>query len=216
MTRDHRAGVPVRCRYGERVVTRDRPLALLIDLDGVLRVFDSSLPAAIERRHGLPGGALMRSAFTWGRISPALVGAETHAAWLESIVADLAPVAGGPELARAAVDEWQADRGVVVPEVLDLIREVRAARIPVGLATNATDRLDADLDKLGLSHEFDVVVNSSVIGTYKPTKGFFDAACKALQHPPALCLFVDDDDRHVRGARAVSYTHLTLPTILRV
>ncbi len=151
MTRDRRAGEPERRHYGEWVIARDRPLALLIDLDGVLRVFDSSRPAAIERRHGLPDGALTRSAFTWGRIRPALVGAETHAAWLESIVADLAPVAGGPEPARAAVNEWQMDRGFVVPEVLDLLREVRAARIPVGLATNATDLLDADLDKLGLS-----------------------------------------------------------------
>ena len=183
------------------MIARDRPLALLIDLDGVLRVFEPSLPAAIERRHGLPDAALMRSAFTWGRIRPALVGAQTHAAWLESIVADLAPVAGGPESARAAVDEWQLDRGVVVPEVLDLVRDVRAARIPVGLATNATDILDADLDKLGLSHDFDVVVNSSVIGTYKPTREFFDTACEALRHPPARCVFVDDDDRHVRGAR---------------
>ncbi len=151
------------------MIARARPLALLLDLDGVLRSFDPSLPAAIERRHDLPDGALTRSAFAWSRIRPALIGAETHDAWLESIIADLAPLVGGVRSARTAVEEWQVDRGTVVPHVLDLVREVRAARIPVALATNATDRLDADLDLVGLTGEFDVVVNSSVIGAHKPT-----------------------------------------------
>jgi len=129
----------------------------------------------------------MTSAFAWHRIRPALVGAETHAAWLESIVADLAPVADGPRNAWSAVKEWQADRGVVVPEVLALVREVRAARMPVGLATNATNELDADLDKLGLTDEFDVVVNSSVIGVHKPSREFFAIACAAVRTPPTRC-----------------------------
>jgi putative hydrolase of the HAD superfamily len=44
------------------VIARGRPLALLLDLDGVLRSFDPSLPGTIERRHGQPEGALLRSA----------------------------------------------------------------------------------------------------------------------------------------------------------
>jgi putative hydrolase of the HAD superfamily len=183
------------------MIQRERAEALLLDLDGVLRRFDPDLPTAVERRHGLPTGSLMTSAFAWHRIRPALVGAETHAAWLESIVADLAPVADGPRNAWSAVKEWQADRGVVVPEVLALVREVRAARMPVGLATNATNELDADLDKLGLTDEFDVVVNSSVIGVHKPSREFFAIACTAVRTPPTRCFFIDDDDRHVRGAR---------------
>jgi putative hydrolase of the HAD superfamily len=46
------------------------------------------------------------------------------------------------------------------------------------------------------------VVNSSVIGFAKPTPSYFAAACAALDVPPRLCLFVDDSDRFVRGARA--------------
>ncbi len=183
------------------MIQRERVGALLVDLDGVLRRFDPDLPTAVERRDGLPAGSLMASAFAWNRIRPALVGAQTHAAWLESIVADLTPVAGGATNAWSAVNEWQADRGVVVPEVLSLVREVRAARMPVGLATNATSELDADLDKLGLMDEFDVVVNSSVIGVHKPSREFFAIACAAVGTAPARCFFIDDDDRHVRGAR---------------
>jgi putative hydrolase of the HAD superfamily len=86
--------------------------------------------------------------------------------------------------------------------VLALVREVRAGGIPVGLATNATDALDADLADLGLLDEFDVVVNSSVLGAHKPTKEYFVEACRAVGAAPARTLFVDDDDRSVGGARA--------------
>jgi putative hydrolase of the HAD superfamily len=184
------------------MISREPPTALLLDLDGVVRRFDPDRPGEIERRYGLPDGALARSAFTLTRIRPALVGAESHASWLESIADDLAPAAGGVTQASMAVEEWQADRGVVVPEVVELVRGVRAAGIPVGLATNATDRLDADLDLLGLVAAFDAVINSSVIGAPKPSAEYFEAACLAVRREPARCLFVDDDDRNVRGARA--------------
>ena len=183
-------------------MVRERAVALLIDLDGVVRVFDPAVAAAAERRHDLPDGELFRIAFAWGRLRPAIAGECTHEEWLDSIVAELAATTGTPPaVARAAVDEWQADRGRIVPEALEFVRELRAARIPVGLATNATSRLDADLARLGLAGEFDVVVNSSVIGAHKPSREFFATACVAVATPPARCFFVDDDDRHVRGAR---------------
>ncbi|GAB3955658.1 hypothetical protein GCM10027614_65620 [Micromonospora vulcania] len=87
-------------------------------------------------------------------------------------------------------------------EVLDVVREVRAAGIKVGLATNATDLLDADLAALGLTDELDVVVNSSTLGVHKPAPEYFQAACVALATPPARVLFVDDEDWAVRGARS--------------
>jgi len=183
-------------------MVRERAAALLIDLDGVVRVFDPAVAAAAERRHDLPEGELYRVAFAWGRLRPAIAGEQTHEEWLDTVVAELAVTGVADRVrARAAVDDWQADRGQVVPEALEFVRELRAARIPVGLATNATTWLDADLAALGLADEFDVVVNSSVIGAHKPTREFFAMACVAVATPPARCFFVDDDDRHVRGAR---------------
>jgi putative hydrolase of the HAD superfamily len=61
---------------------------------------------------------------------------------------------------------------------------------------------DEDLETLGVRNEVDVVVNSSVIGVYKPTREFFAEACGAIGIPAARVLFVDDEDRNVRGARA--------------
>jgi putative hydrolase of the HAD superfamily len=173
---------------------RDRPRALLIDLDGVLRVFDPLVVSSIEERYGLTPGSLMTSAMAWHRLRPTIAGEQSHEAWIQSIVDELSG-------ATAAVHEWQAYRGDVVHEVLAFVREVRAARIPVGLATNATSWLESDLRLLGLTGEFDAVVNSSVIGVHKPAREYFEAACRAVATPPAQCLFVDDDDRAVRGAR---------------
>ena len=182
--------------------TRAAPQALLIDLDGVVRVFDRGVAQSVEREFGLPDGALQESASSWARLRHAIVGDESHQSWLDSIVLDLADAAGGTDRARAAVDQWRAYRGDVVPEVLDFVREVRARGVPVALAANATSQLDADLDKLSLTGEFDAVVNSSAIRAHKPTAAFFAAACAAVGAAPPRCLFVDDEDRHVRGARA--------------
>ena len=172
---------------------RTRPTALLVDLDGVLRRWDPEVPARIEAAHGLPAGSLEKTAMDWSRLRPAITGEVTHAAWMASVASALG--------AEAAVKEWQAYRGEVDPDVLAFVREARAAGIPVAIATNATDHLDADLMALGLTGEVDAVVNSSVVGAHKPTREFFAAAATALRTPPDRMLLVDDSDRFVRGAR---------------
>jgi putative hydrolase of the HAD superfamily len=183
-------------------VARERATALLLDLDGVLRRFDPAVAAGVEREYGLADGVLTEIAMQWGRLQPVLTGQVSHAEWVSSVADALEGPAGGPDRARAAVEQWQRYRGEVDEKVLDFVREVRAAGIRVGLATNATDLLDADLAALGLDGELDVVVNSSTLGVHKPAPEYFRAACQSLATPPARVLFVDDEDWAVRGARA--------------
>nr|WP_218908349.1 HAD-IA family hydrolase [Micromonospora jinlongensis] len=174
----------------------------MLDLDGVLRRFDPAVAAGVEREYGLADGVLTEIAMQWGRLQPVLTGQLTHADWVSSVADALAEPAGGPDRARAAVEQWQRYRGEVDTEVLDFVREARAGGIRVGLATNATDLLDADLAALGLTDDLDVVVNSSTLGVHKPAPEYFQAACQALATPPARVLFVDDEDWAVRGARS--------------
>ncbi|HEX8629585.1 MAG TPA: HAD-IA family hydrolase [Catenuloplanes sp.] len=181
---------------------RQRARALLVDLDGVLRRFDPAVAAAVEFKYGLDPGELLGTALDWPRLRAAVTGAVPHVDWMAEVAEVLAERVGGIGNARAAVSEWQAYRGEVDHALLDFLREVRATGLPVGLATNSTDRLDADLATLGLNGEFDVVVNSSVIGVHKPAPEFYARACEAVGVPPEWVLFVDDDDRAVRGARA--------------
>ncbi|MEV0430147.1 HAD-IA family hydrolase [Micromonospora sp. NPDC050495] len=182
-------------------MSRERATALLIDFDGVLRRWDPTVAAGVEREYGLTEGILGEIAMSWGLLQPVLTGKVSHDQWMASVADALTPTLGDPERARAAVQRWQRYRGEVDPEVLAFIREVRADGVRVGLGTNATDMLDADLAALGLTDELDVVVNSSTIGVHKPAKEYFQAACVALETPPARVLFVDDQDRAVAGAR---------------
>ncbi|GAA3337941.1 haloacid dehalogenase [Amorphoplanes nipponensis] len=179
--------------------------AMLIDLDGVLRRWDPAVPAAVENAYGLEPGALIGTAMSWDLLRPAVAGEITDAEWMQ-LVARRLPL---PEAdAQTAVAEWQQHRGVVDPEVLAFVRDVRAAGRPVGLATNATDLLRGDLDALGLTGEFDAVVSSWELKVHKPAPEFFERACAALHEEPPWVLFVDDDDRAVRGARVAQLPSL--------
>jgi putative hydrolase of the HAD superfamily len=176
--------------------------ALLIDLDGVVRRWDPAAPARAEQEFGLEPGTLMRTAFSWELLRPAVAGELTDAEWM-SLVADRLPLSDRAA-AAAAVASWQEHRGYVDEEVLAFVREVRAAGRPVGLATNATDRLRPDLDRLGLTGEFDVVASSWELKIHKPAPEYFTRACAAIGVEPRAVLFIDDDDRAVRGARAAA------------
>ncbi|AEB43415.1 HAD family hydrolase [Micromonospora maris] len=182
-------------------MARERATALLVDFDGVLRRWDPAVAAGVEREYGLSAGVLGEIATSWGLLQPVLTGRVSHTDWMSSVADALTPSVGDPDRARAAVEQWQRYRGEVDPQVLAFIREVRAAGIRVGLGTNATDQLDADLTALDLTDELDVVVNSSAIGIHKPAKEYFQAACVALETPPDRVLFVDDEDRAISGAR---------------
>jgi putative hydrolase of the HAD superfamily len=181
---------------------RQRPSALLVDLDGVLRRWDRQVDADVEQRYDLPPGSILDTATTWDLLRPAITGEVTHAQWMARVVDALARRTGDAGRARAAVAERERYRGEVDPEVLALLREVRGAGTRVGLATNATDVLDADLAALGLTHEVDAVVNSSALGVRKPSREYFALACRAVGAAPARVLLLDDDDRAVSGARA--------------
>ena len=173
--------------------------ALLIDLDGVLRQWDPQVGESVETKYGLAPGTLLTTAMTWDIYRPAVAGEIDDADWMRLIAMRL-PL---PEAdAAAAVAEWQQHRGRIDQDVLGFVREVRAAGLPVGLATNATDLLRGDLEALGLADAFDVVLSSWELKIHKPAPEFFVRACAALNQDPQWVLFVDDDDRAVRGARA--------------
>jgi putative hydrolase of the HAD superfamily len=185
---------------GERM--RERCQALVLDMDGVLREFDPANERTVAAAHGLPDGMLTDLAFEPDRLRAVVTGRSSHDEWLASITDALAAATDDRPRAERAVAAWSAYRGVVVPAVLDAVRALRAAGVPVLLASNATDRLDADLELLGLVGEFDGVLNSSRLGHAKPSAEFYAAACDRLGVPARLCLLVDDSDRNVRGARA--------------
>jgi putative hydrolase of the HAD superfamily len=159
----------------------------------------------LEQAHGLPPGALAAAAFAPERLGPAVVGAVTDEQWRAAIVADLAVVLGSAERARAAVAAWSAVRGTVDPAVVELLTRARAV-VPVALVSNATTRLEADLEWHGLADLADVVVNTARIGVAKPDPRVYLLAAARLGVPVHRCLFVDDTAANVAAAEEVGMT----------
>jgi putative hydrolase of the HAD superfamily len=174
---------------------------LLLDFDGVVCHHDPARSAIVEERYALAPGTVFATMMEWARYLPAVTGRTTRAEWLDGVAEALADRVGDVDRARALVRELDLYRGELDPLVLALVREVRAAGLPVALISNATAELADDLAAFGIAGDFDAVVNSSVVGVHKPTVEFFQIACEAVGVPPRHCLVVDDTDRNVRGAR---------------
>jgi putative hydrolase of the HAD superfamily len=175
---------------------------LLIDLDDVLRVWSPERDASVERRHGMPPGSMAAAAFgERSSIRSVVTGRISDAQWRADITAGLLPLCG--ESAEAAVAEWSESVGAVDVDVLAVLREARRTGWHVGLLTNATDRLSADLDRLGLLEELDAVINSSELGVAKPDPEVFRLACRLMDATPEECLFVDDRSENIDAARDV-------------
>ena len=100
----------------------------------------------------------------------------------------------------AAVAAWSESSGEVNDAVLQLVREARE-RTRVGLLTNGTSRLAADLERLGIGDEFDVIFNSCELGVAKPDLAAYELVCTRLGSEPGAVFFVDDSPGHVDGAR---------------
>jgi putative hydrolase of the HAD superfamily len=177
-----------------------RVRAVLIDVDGVLRVWESGQIAAIEERYGVPSGMLSEIAYERERFGPALLGEITDDDWRASVAAALVPVCGDVTKAIACVVDWSARLGLIDPDVLDIIEELRGRGLPVGLIANATDRLQKDLVSLRVQDQIDAVIDSAHCGFAKPDAGIFEAAAGILAVRPEQCLYVGARPEHVAGA----------------
>jgi putative hydrolase of the HAD superfamily len=171
--------------------------AVFCDLDGVLRRWPPM--AEIEQAHCVPPGTIAAAAFAPERLLPAITGLRTDEQWRAAIAADLA---AHTDRAAELVAAWSAGAGEVDEEVAELLALARR-HVPVILVTNATTRLESDVDALGLAGHVDGIVNSARLGVAKPDPTMYLAAAALAGVPPARCLFVDDTVANVEGARAV-------------
>ncbi|MBL1098344.1 HAD-IA family hydrolase [Streptomyces sp. 205] len=188
---------------------------MLCDLDNVIRFYDTTELASLERGAGLAEGTTERVAFAPETDLPLLLGAITKQQWVESIVAGLAgqvPEAQARELgtALAKAPFWADD------VVVGLLLQVRA-HMPLVLVTNATVELEDDLASLGLADFADHVVSSARVGVAKPDQKIYEIAAKHAGIPMNRCLFVDDRLENIEAAAGLGMTgvHYSEPADLR-
>lgn len=178
---------------------------MLCDVDGVLRLWDADAMSTVDREFGLVGGTLAGAAFREARLGPAIVGQVTDAGWRSGVAEDLAEVCGSVERAGEVVAAWTLISGEVDQAVKEILSGLRG-KVPVGLVSNATTRLEDDLRALGVMDAVDFVVSSARVGVAKPDAGIYLAAAREAGVPPQECLFIDDTEANIVGARAVGMT----------
>lgn len=175
--------------------------ALLCDVDGVVRRWDDQNAAVteVERAHGLPPGTMYAVAFEPERLRPAVLGHSTDERWRAETEQVLA-ARFGADLTRLLLDAWSRPPGRVDTAVVELLAQV-AGKVPVALVSNATTRLERDLDLLGVTAAVDVtVVSSARVGHAKPDPAIYRLAAREVGVPLHQCLFVDDTAGHVDAA----------------
>lgn len=172
--------------------------ALLIDFDGVLRVWEADRIAGIEEQAGLPPGVIQEVAFDPNLLRPALIGHVSDESWREQVAARLRDEFPQSR-ADLAVAQWSESPGAIDANVLSLVNSCRE-QAKIVLVTNGTTRLPSDLSRLGITDAFDHIINSSELGYAKPEVEVFERALAAAGVPSHEVLFVDDDNENVRAA----------------
>ncbi|MEU2512274.1 HAD-IA family hydrolase [Streptomyces syringium] len=180
--------------------------AVLCDLDNVIRFYDTTELASLERAAGLTEGTTATVAFAPEIDLPLLLGEITKEQWVESIVAGLAgqvPQARARELGTALAEApFRADDVVVA-----MLLQARA-HVPLVLVTNATVELEEDLLTLGLADLADHVVSSARVGVAKPDRRIYEIAARRAGVAMDRCLFVDDRPENVEAAVGLGMTGL--------
>lgn len=174
--------------------------ALLIDFGGVLTVPIHRAFRALGADAGLDPDAALRILATHGGARRALaeheMGRLDDEGFEDSFAAALVE-AGGRVEARGLLAGLARHMDLDEPMV-DLVREVRAAGVPVALVSNSLGRecyAKVDLDEL-----FDVTVISGRVGVRKPSREIYRISCERLGVDPRECVLVDDLEHNLVGA----------------
>lgn len=167
---------------------------LLLDLDGVVRHFDTSVADRLEVEHGLEVGSLRREAFEHPRGHAAITGGLTRAEW----AAEVGVAVGSP----AAAQEWLNTWGYADAAMVALISQLRASALPVAILTNGTDTIHDELATCGLADTFDHVYCTWHLGVAKPDPDVYLRVAADRRVDPGRVLFFDDRMANVEGALA--------------
>jgi HAD superfamily hydrolase (TIGR01509 family) len=133
-----------------------------------------------------------------------IIGSSVEAAW-EWVLRQKGidePVEKFLPLYDAAVMELLAHPVEPLPGVRDVLRELHARKIPVGLASaSLRNWIDATLAGIGLAGQFQTTVAANEVAHAKPAPDLYLKAAENLGIDPKFCVAVEDTRTGVRSAR---------------
>ncbi len=170
---------------------------VLLDLDGVVRHYDPDKLVRAATDHDLAPQVLIQAIREPATMGQLVTGAITRREWVQRI----GEMVGNAE----AVAQWSDDRGRISRAMMDLVDELWAAGLTVGVLTNGSSTVETELMQLGVLHRFDRVFNSAALGVAKPHRKIYDVVTQQLMLEPERIFFTDDVASNVDVALEVGW-----------
>jgi HAD superfamily hydrolase (TIGR01509 family) len=184
------------------------PAAIVFDNDGLLLDTEEAwtrAETALFARHG--------GTFTFAHKRDLIGSSHTVAAG--KLEAMLALPGRGPELMAELHELVMAealDDIVPRPGAVDLVDALRAAGIPVAVASNSSrDFLDRVLDTAGVADRFAITVAGDEVAHPKPAPDIYLKACRLLGADPAASVGLEDSPTGAAAAKAAGLTVIGVP-----
>lgn len=90
-----------------------------------------------------------------------------------------------------------------MPGVEHLIKQLKKNEFPLALASSSyPEVIEIILQKTGLKHYFDVVVDSQMAGASKPEPDIFLLAAQKLGIQPERCVVIEDSTNGIEAAKS--------------
>ena len=135
--------------------------------------------------------------------------------WAENLKALVERLAV-PEAARMTVIQRVA-RGFgeitlwsrVLPETPPFLEKLRAQGYRLGVISNSIGTMEQQLERVGLAHHFEIIIDSALVGVEKPHPEIFRKALERAGVAPAEAAFVGDTNAtdmggaHLAGLRGI-------------
>lgn len=176
------------------------PIAVIFDLDGVIRDWNDDEMSDVEVAYGLEPRTILSVAFGDDLARNAMTGRIDYRSWMDTIRERV--IARHGDGVAGALDEWEANVGLVDTHMVEVLRSVRR-HATVALLSNGTTRLRRDLQVLDLTDEFDIIFNTAELGVAKPDAAVYFQVLGELEVSAIEALFIDDLAANVEGAAAV-------------
>lgn len=189
---------------------------VVFDMDGVIRHWLPEYFDDHEERLGLEPGTIAQAAFADPGFRDVTVGTITAEEWARQIGEVVAPKCDADVTVDELAELWLSSNWRVDDEVVELVRGLRAAGTTTAVFSNATSRLEADMETMAVAGLFDHIANSSRIGLAKPGVEAFERVASDLGTDPGRLLFVDDRAENVAGAVEAGWHAVQMPTATRL
>jgi putative hydrolase of the HAD superfamily len=188
------------------------PRAVTFDFGQTLCDLDTALLSRrlAERGLAVPAERLEASVpAAWLAYDEAIAAGHGGHPW-KILMVELLARAGAPlDPARAAVDWLWTEQPAQnlwrrpIAGMIELVRALRGAGLPVGIVSNSEGRLAELVEEIGWAADFLHVADSGKLGIEKPDPAIFHLAAAALGVPAAEVVHVGDSfGADVRGALA--------------